>query len=100
MAVTLERTATANARTEATIQVTVARPAGQVMQVPRVVTSGTTAGSATQSYDLFLEGIDALIEMLDVQLDEEEFAALQAGAEAIERGDTLTWDEMKAEFGW
>jgi antitoxin YefM len=42
---------------------------------------------------------ESIMETLEILGDEEQMAALREGIAALERGETVPWEDMKAEFG-
>jgi hypothetical protein len=97
-------TATANAEQEGTFYVSLSveeKIRKTWAAGPQMFTLGTGARSSTRYFSVASEDLVAsILETLDVLQNEQELQAFQEGARAIERGDTLTWEQMKVEFGW
>jgi PHD/YefM family antitoxin component YafN of YafNO toxin-antitoxin module len=50
------------------------------------------------TYKALLETIESLQETLEIVQDEEMMAAIREGERAIERGETIAWEDMKKEL--
>jgi hypothetical protein len=50
--------------------------------------------------DLLRGFVDLLYEREDEYFSPEDLAAIQEGLEQIERGEKISWDELKKELGW
>ncbi len=48
---------------------------------------------------IVLERIESLQETLEIMEDEELMASFREGVEAIERGETVAWEDVKRELG-
>ena len=49
--------------------------------------------------DTALEKLDALEETLEILHDEELMASFREGVEALEKGETVAWEDVKRELG-
>lgn len=50
--------------------------------------------------DLLRRFVDLLYEREEEHFSPEDLAAIQEGLAQIERGETISWDELKKELGW
>jgi hypothetical protein len=50
--------------------------------------------------DLLRGFVDLLYEREEEYFSPEDLAAIQEGLEQIERGEKISWDELKRELGW
>ncbi len=51
------------------------------------------------TYKSLLETLEALQETLEIMHDEELMAAFREGVEALQKGETVDWEEAKRELG-
>src|SRR5213080_3050628 len=51
------------------------------------------------TYRSALEKLDALEETLEILHDEELMASFREGVEALEKGETVAWEDVKRELG-
>jgi prevent-host-death family protein len=52
-----------------------------------------------KEYRELLEKIDSLIETMEIMRDEELMAAFREGVKALERGETVAWEDAKRRLG-
>jgi prevent-host-death family protein len=52
-----------------------------------------------KEYKELLETIDSLLETLEIMQDEELMAAFREGVKALEKGETVAWEDVKKELG-
>ena len=50
-------------------------------------------------YQSLLDNLESLEETLEIMQDEELMAALREGIEAMERGETVAWEDVQRELG-
>ena len=50
-------------------------------------------------YKALLDTIESLQETLEIMKDEETMAAFREGVQALERGETVAWEDVKKELG-
>jgi|SRR5579863_69158 len=50
-------------------------------------------------YQSLLEKLESLQETLEIMQDEELMASLREGIEAMERGETVAWEDVQRELG-
>jgi predicted transcriptional regulator len=50
--------------------------------------------------DLLCQFVEFLYEREGEYFSPEDLAAIQEGLEQIERGETISWEELKRELGW
>src|SRR5712691_13299487 len=58
-----------------------------------------TYRSLLEQLDTALEKLDALEETLEILHDEELMASFREGVEALEKGETVAWEDVKRELG-
>lgn len=56
--------------------------------------------AAGPNRDLLRRFIDILYEREEEYFSPEDLAAIQEGLAQIERGEVISWDELKKELGW
>lgn len=56
--------------------------------------------AAGPNRDLLRRFIDILYEQEEEYFSPEDLAAVQEGLAQIERGEVISWDELKKELGW
>jgi antitoxin YefM len=52
-----------------------------------------------KEYRELVEKIDSLLETLEIMQDEELMAAFREGVKALERGETVAWEDAKKRLG-
>ncbi len=52
-----------------------------------------------KEYKKLRETIDSLLETLEIMQDEELMAAFREGVKALEKGETVAWEDVKKELG-
>ena len=58
-----------------------------------------TYRSLLEQIDTALEKLEALEETLEILHDEELMASFREGVEALEKGETVAWEDVKRELG-
>ena len=58
-----------------------------------------TYKSLLEQLDTALEKLEALEETLEILQDEELMASFREGVEALEKGETVPWEDVKRELG-
>jgi hypothetical protein len=85
-----DHTATANA----------AQITGHAVTTAPAKSPTTATSSSVQSFSLFLENIDSLLESLSILEDTELMASIRQGMKEAAEGKGEDLDEVLAELGW
>ena len=56
-------------------------------------------GRDVENLETLLEKVETLEETLEIMQDEELMAAFREGAEALEKDETVAWEDVKRELG-
>lgn len=96
----LNRTAAANAQGEERVQAPVSAQAAAVLRDPSAITPANSTSSSSTSIRLLLDGIDSLLETLDIVGDAELMASIRRGMQESAEGKGEELDDVFAELGW